>query len=44
MNLNQPNEKCLFWHANQGFLSEDSENEKTKFNTFHRRFMRDRQA
>jgi hypothetical protein len=38
LNQDQPNEKLIFWDDRHGFMSEDSENERTKFNAFERKF------
>ena len=34
LNQGQPNEKLIIWDDRHGFMSEDSENEQTKFNAF----------
>jgi len=42
LNQGQPNEKLIIWDDRHGFMSEDSENEQTKFNAFYRRFKTER--
>lgn len=42
LNKDQPSEKLIFWDNRHGFMSEDSENEQTKFNAFERKYKAER--